>query len=144
MTSHDSANSAKSAISNVQKQSGHLTFKRIQSLGELKAAVADANAQDKTVMLDFFAEWCAACYEFEEKVFTDPAVIAALSNTVLLQADVTENNANDIELLKAYNVLGLPSIMFFDAQGNELPNYRATGFEDAVAFEKRINAAFKQ
>ena len=144
MTSHDSANSTKSAISNAQKQSGHLTFKRIQSLGELKTAVADANAQGKTVMLDFFAEWCAACYEFEEKVFTDPAVIAALSNTVLLQADVTENNANDIELLKAYNVLGLPSIMFFDAQGNELPNYRATGFEDAVAFEKRINAAFKQ
>lgn len=125
-----------------KKQSGHLSFKRVTTLAELETAVADANAQGKTVMLDFFAEWCAACYEFEEKVFTDSKVIAALSNTVLLQADVTENNANDIELLKAYDVLGLPSIMFFNLEGKELPSFRATGFEEAEQFEQRIRAAF--
>ncbi len=133
--------SSPAASSKAVQQSGHLTFQRVKTLEELNAAVADANSQGKTVMLDFFAEWCAACYEFEEKVFTDKAVISALSNTVLLQADVTENNANDIELLQAYDVLGLPSIMFFDAEGNELPSYRATGFEDARAFEQRVRAA---
>ena len=127
---------------NVAKQSGHLSFKQIKTLDELQSEVEQANAQGKTVMLDFFAKWCAACYEFEEKVFTDTKVIDALSNTVLLQADVTENNANDIELMQAYDVLGLPSIMFFDADGNELPSFRATGFEDARQFEQRIKAAF--
>ncbi|GAA4361302.1 protein-disulfide reductase DsbD [Kangiella marina] len=130
------------ASSNQKQQSGHLTFQRVKSLAELKTAVAEANAQGKTVMLDFFAEWCAACYEFEEQVFTKPKVISALSNTILLQADVTENNANDIELMQAYDVLGLPSIMFFDLEGNELPNFRATGFENAEQFEQRIKAAF--
>ncbi|RDX37866.1 protein-disulfide reductase DsbD [Kangiella sp. HD9-110m-PIT-SAG07] len=133
---------SQATASDAKQQSGHLTFKRVKSLSELKAAVADANSQGKTVMLDFFAKWCAACYEFEEKVFTDQKVISALSNTVLLQADVTDNNANDIELMAAYDVLGLPSIMFFDAEGNELPSFRATGFEEAEQFEQRIRAAF--
>ena len=139
---HAAAVSSPATTSKDVQQSGHLTFQRVKTLEELNAAVAEANSQGKTVMLDFFAEWCAACYEFEEKVFTDKAVISALSNTVLLQADVTENNANDIELLQAYDVLGLPSIMFFDEEGKELPSFRATGFEDARAFEQRVRAAF--
>ncbi|AKE53021.1 protein-disulfide reductase DsbD [Kangiella geojedonensis] len=139
---HAAAVSSPATTSKDVQQSGHLTFQRVKTLEELNAAVAEANSQGKTVMLDFFAEWCAACYEFEEKVFTDKTVISALSNTVLLQADVTENNANDIELLQAYDVLGLPSIMFFDEEGKELPSFRATGFEDARAFEQRVRAAF--
>lgn len=125
-------------------QSGHLEFQRIKSLSDLQQQVEAANAQGKTVMLDLFAKWCAACYEFEEKVFTDPGVIAALSNTVLLQADVTENDAIDVKLMQAYDVLGLPSIMFFDLNGNELSKFRATGFEEAEEFQRRINAAFNQ
>ncbi|WP_223670215.1 protein-disulfide reductase DsbD [Kangiella shandongensis] len=125
-------------------QSSHLEFKRIKSLTDLQQEVTAANAQGKTVMLDFFAQWCASCYEFEEKVFTDPQVIAALNNTVLLQADVTDNDPVDVELMRAYNVLGLPSIMFFDLNGNELSQFRATGFEESDAFEKRIKAAFNR
>ncbi|AOE50840.1 protein-disulfide reductase DsbD [Kangiella sediminilitoris] len=125
-------------------QAGHLEFKRIKSLSDLNQEVEAANAQGKTVMLDLFAEWCASCYEFEEKVFTDPGVIEALNNTVLLQADVTDNDAIDIELMQAYDVLGLPSIMFFDKNGTELSSLRANGFEEADAFRQRINAAFGQ
>ena len=139
---HISQASNQSATSDMTTQSGHLSFKRVKTLGELNSAVKEASAQGKTVMLDFFAEWCAACYEFEEKVFTDPKVIAALSNTVLLQADVTANDADDVELLQAYDVLGLPSIMFFNLEGKELPSFRATGFEEAEHFEQRIRAAF--
>ena len=122
----------------------HLKFEKIKTLAELEEKVAQAKSQGKTVMLDFFAEWCTACYQFEEEVFTDQEVIAALSNSILLQADVTANDEYDVELLEQFDVLGLPSIMFFDLEGNELPNYRATGFEDADVFVRRINAAFKQ
>lgn len=120
----------------------HLQFERIKTLAQLEQRVADANAQGKTVMLDFFAEWCASCYEFEELVFTDPKVIAALDNTVLLQADVTANDPQDVELMNAFKILGLPSILFFDLEGNELTQYRANGFEKAEVFKRRIDAAF--
>lgn len=131
------------ASSNTTQKSGHLEFKRVKTLAELNQAVKEANADGKTVMLDFFAEWCAACYEFEELVFKDPKVVSALSNTVLLQADVTENNPDDIKLMQAFDVLGLPSILFYNLEGEELSRFRATGFEEADEFEKRVNAAFK-
>lgn len=121
----------------------HLQFERIKTLSQLEQKVAEANAQGQTVMLDFFAEWCASCYEFEELVFTDPEVIAALDNTVLLQADVTANDPQDVELMNAFKILGLPSILFFDLEGNELTQYRANGFEKAEVFKQRIEAAFE-
>lgn len=142
-TSGSNALGSSTVGSTATQQSGHLEFKRIKTLAELNQAVKEANADGKTVMLDFFAEWCAACYEFEELVFKDPKVIEALSNTVLLQADVTENNPDDIKLMQAFDVLGLPSILFYSLEGEELSRFRATGFEDADEFEKRVNAAFK-
>ncbi len=132
-----------SSSTKVTESSQHLPFERVKTLEQLEARVAQAKTENKTLMLDFFAEWCAACYEFEELVFSRPEVAQALSNTVLLQADVTDNDQFDVELMEAYDVLGLPSIMFFNAQGQELPQYRATGFEDAEQFLKRINAALK-
>ncbi|WP_228638685.1 protein-disulfide reductase DsbD [Kangiella koreensis] len=131
---------SKSTLTNPSKP--HLQFDRIKTLDQLEQRVAQANAQGQTVMVDFFAEWCAACYEFEELVFTDPAVHQALANTVLLQADVTANDKLDVELMNAFKILGLPSIIFFDLQGNELSQYRANGFEKADVFVRRIEAAF--
>ncbi|NVJ66523.1 MAG: protein-disulfide reductase DsbD [Gammaproteobacteria bacterium] len=130
-----------SPLNGILAQSEHLQFKRIKSLDDLNRELAAAKAQNKTIMLDFFAEWCSACYEFEDQVFTDKKVQAALGNTVLLQADVTANDAQDVALMMQYQVLGLPTIMFFDVNGNELTNFRATGFEEAQQFLKRINAA---
>lgn len=130
---------SKSTLTNSTKP--HLQFERIKTLSQLQQRVAEANAQGKTVMLDFFAEWCAACYEFEALVFTDPVVHEALSNTVLLQADVTANDAQDVELMSAFKILGLPSILFFDLEGKELTQYRANGFEKPEVFKQRIEAA---
>ncbi len=131
-------------VASQTKMSQHLPFIRVKTLEQLQQQIQAANAEGKAVMLDFFAEWCAACYEFEELVFSDPKVIAALNNSVLLQADVTANDKLDVELMQAYDVLGLPSILFFDRNGKELPQYRATGFEEADVFVKRINAAINQ
>lgn len=141
---HIASSATIAANSSEAKTVSVTSFQSVKTLDELNAAIKQANRQGKTVMLDFFAEWCTACYEFEEKVFNEPKVQAALSNTVLLQADVTDNTPQDIELMQAYDVLGLPSIMFFDLNGNELPSYRATGFEGANAFERRIKAALNE
>ena len=93
-------------------------------------------------MFDFFAESCTACYEFEELVFPHPQVVAALSNSVLIQADVTANDTEDKALMKHFGVIGLPSILFFDKNGFEDKRLRAIGFEDAEVFVQRIEAAF--
>ncbi|UAK20878.1 protein-disulfide reductase DsbD [Kluyvera sp. CRP] len=114
----------------------HLNFTRISNVESLNAALA--NARGKPVMLDLYADWCVACKEFEKYTFSDPQVQQALQNTVLLQADVTANSAQDVALLKHLQVLGLPTILFFDEDGNEQPALRVTGFMDAAAFRAHL------
>ncbi len=110
----------------------HLNFTRIASVEQLDQALSAAKG--KPVMLDLYADWCIACKEFEKYTFSDPQVQKQLSDTVLLQADVTANNAQDVALLKELNVLGLPTILFFDADGREQPAARVTGFMNADDF----------
>lgn len=113
-----------------------LTFTPIKTVADLNQALAQANG--RPVMLDLFADWCVACKEFEKYTFSSPQVQAALKNSVLLQADVTANDAQDAALLRHLNVLGLPTILFFDAQGKEQPAARVTGFMNAETFAAHL------
>ncbi|WP_313107798.1 protein-disulfide reductase DsbD [Pseudescherichia vulneris] len=113
-----------------------LNFTRIANVDELNQALAQARG--KPVMLDLYADWCVACKEFEKYTFSDPQVQAALKETVLLQADVTANSAEDAALLRHLGVPGLPTILFFDAQGNAQPAQRVAGFMDAEAFSRHL------
>ncbi len=119
------------------------TFKMVENLTELQQAVAIANQQGKSVMVDLYADWCIACKEFEHYTFNTPQVQKALSNTVLIQIDMTEfDSPNSAELEQYYQVLGLPSILFFNLEGNELNKQRITGFMEADDFAKHVNAIF--
>lgn len=114
----------------------HLNFTPVASVDALNQALAQAKG--RLVMLDLYADWCVACKEFEKYTFSNPQVQQALGNTVLLQADVTANNAQDVALLKHLQVLGLPTILFFDAEGKEHPEARVTGFMDAATFSAHL------
>ncbi|MGY5831278.1 protein-disulfide reductase DsbD [Vibrio vulnificus] len=126
------------ADSTQQAQTSDVSFIKIRNVEELQQQLALAKQAKKPVMLDFYADWCVACKEFEKYTFHDPAVAAQLKQFVLLQADVTRNQAQDIELLQAQQVLGLPTIDFWDAQGNPVSNARLTGFMQAAPFLEHI------
>lgn len=119
----------------VQTQA-HLNFTPIKNVDDLNSALAQAKG--KPVMLDLYADWCVACKEFEKYTFSDPRVQSALKGTVLLQANVTANSAQDKALLKQLNVLGLPTILFFNERGEEQPSQRVTGFMDAATFSAHL------
>ncbi|MBS9852958.1 protein-disulfide reductase DsbD [Vibrio alginolyticus] len=121
-----------------QTQQATVSFTRIANVAELEEQLALAKAAGKPVMLDFYADWCVACKEFEKYTFHDPSVEAKLQDFVLLQADVTKNQVQDIELLKHMNVLGLPTIEFWDASGEHVSNARLTGFMQAEPFLEHI------
>ena len=118
------------------QQQAHLEFTRVSTVDELNQALAQAKG--KPVMLDLYADWCVACKEFEKSTFSAPEVRQALKETVLLQVDVTKNSAQDAALLKHLQVLGLPTILFFNARGEEQPAQRVTGFMDAAAFSAHL------
>ncbi len=115
-----------------------VSFTRISSVAELEQQLVAANKANKPVMLDFYADWCVACKEFEKYTFHIPDVENQLKNFVLLQADVTQNSPDDIALFKRLNVMGLPTIDFWDADGNYISNARLTGFVEAQPFLEHL------
>lgn len=118
-----------------------LPFKRIKTIADLDREVAAAAAANKPVMLDINAAWCTSCKEMEKYTFPDPAVKTALSNAVLLQADVTDNDADDKAILNRFQIFGPPTIAFF-VNGQEKANYRVVGYVKAEEFAAHVNEAF--
>ncbi|MDQ6679474.1 MAG: thioredoxin family protein, partial [Pseudomonadota bacterium] len=108
-----------------------LPFQRIRSVAELDARIA--SARGRYVMLDFWAEWCVSCKEMDRFTFGDARVQSRLKDALVLRADVTANNADDQALLRRFALFGPPGIIFFDAQGKEVP-YRVIGYESADKF----------
>ena len=115
-----------------------LQFSRIKSVAELDQRISRANGQ--TVMLDFYADWCVSCKEMERFTFSDENVQNLLKPALLLQADVTAYDEVDKALLKRFGLYGPPGILFFDAQGKELTDFRVVGYQDAVQFTKTLRA----
>lgn len=123
----------------------HHEFVQVSTLVELDELVKESNAQGKTVMLDLYADWCIACKEFEKYTFPDESVQQALNNSVLVQIDLTETGSEEnIAIMTHFDVFGLPSILFFDLDGNELSQNRVTGFMGAEDFTIHIENLFKK
>jgi len=125
----------------VAQQHRGLEFQRIKTTDDLDAALASASASGKTAMLDFYADWCVSCIEMEEFTFTDAEVQNALSNTVLLQADVTANDEEDQALLNRFGVFGPPTIIFFDSDGIQRNGYEVVGYMKAKDFANHVRMA---
>jgi thioredoxin:protein disulfide reductase len=118
-----------------------LEFRAIRSVADLDREVTQAHAQGRSVLVDFSADWCTSCKEMERYTFTDPAVQAALSNTVLLRANVTQNDADDQALLHHFGIFGPPTIAFYGIDGRERGAYRVVGYMKADAFAARTREA---
>ncbi len=117
----------------------HLEMGAIKSSTDLNRAIAEANAQGKPVMLDFYADWCVSCKEMERYTFSDPKVVQALSRFVVLQANVTTNDDTDKALMKRFDIPGPPAILFFGLDGAERKSLRVVGFMDADEFSSQIH-----
>ena len=109
-------------------------FIAINSLDQLNNIIA--SNKEKPIMLDFYADWCVACLEFEKFTFTDKEVSTLMQQYILLKADVTENNQNDKALMKRFNIFGPPAILFFNNSGDEVKQIRTIGFKNPKDFKK--------
>jgi thiol:disulfide interchange protein DsbD len=118
-----------------------LAFKRIKSSDDFDRELIAASASGKTVMLDFYADWCVSCKEMERYTFSDSTVQSALLGTVLLQADVTAYDAEDQALLERFKLIGPPAILFFGADAQERTAFRTFGYIAAEEFAPMVAQA---
>ncbi len=92
-------------------------------------AMAEAGRTHRPVMIDFYADWCAACVNLDEQTFSDPKVVAAAGGFVALKVD--SSNAGEpgaASLRKKYGIVGLPTILFADPGGRVIPDETITEF----------------
>jgi thiol:disulfide interchange protein DsbD len=113
-------------------------FKTIKGLDELQAELNKASLQGKTVMLDFYADWCVSCIEMETYTFPKLEVRSVLRELVLLKADVTGNDEIDQALMNEFKIFGPPAILFFGTDALEKRAYRLVGFLKADEFVSHI------
>jgi thiol:disulfide interchange protein DsbD len=115
-----------------------LTFRPVETVAQLEAALGEARAARQAVMIDFTADWCVSCREMEEYTFPNASVVAALEPAMLLRADVTDNNDDDKALLKYFRSFGPPTIAFFDESGREQESFKLVGFVPAADFKAHV------
>ena len=96
----------------------------------------------RPIILDFYADWCIPCKELDKITFTDPQVVAFSRSFALFKIDLTSaGSPAGAQLKKQFNIRGVPSIIFIDRNGQELPALRLTGFEQPEAFRARMQKA---
>jgi thiol:disulfide interchange protein DsbD len=122
------------AIAGAKESPQPLSFRRVKSVDDLQQQLAGAQAEGRSVLVDFYADWCVSCKEMERYTFADPRVRASLADFLLLQADVTDNSTEDKALLDRFGLIGPPATLFFGADGQERKDFRVIGYMNAEDF----------
>ncbi len=122
------------------QQSQVLKKSSIAWLSDEESALARAKKQNKPLMIDFSADWCAACIKLERETFSNPEVTEAARQFVSVKIDCTDNKDPAIRhLRKKYKVVGLPTIVFISRSGRVLRDMTITEYVRPKALLERMS-----
>jgi len=129
-------------VSSVGAAASHESvFTRVKNLSELDAKLAEAKQAGKSVIIDYYADWCQDCLRMEKSTFNQPAVISLLNKDfVALQADVTDQYNEDTKaIMKRYGIFAPPAILFFNSKGELQEDLKLYGFKSTDDFVALLN-----
>lgn len=91
-----------------------------------------AQTAGKPVIMDFYADWCIPCHELDRFTYSDDRVIDALNRFERIKVDLTRQDAPELEaVVEKFSIVGVPTIVFLNSEGNEVEEVRAAGFISA-------------
>ncbi|WP_454780974.1 protein-disulfide reductase DsbD family protein [Legionella sp. WA2022007384] len=102
-------------------------FIRVHNLEEVNAKLAEAKANHKRVFIEFFAGWCSDCQAMDKHVFNQADVIEAMQDSVNLRVDISEKTDEVAKIRQAYHIYGIPTMLFYDKEGQQLANLSSVG-----------------
>ncbi len=108
-----------------------------------KSLYTQAIKDKKAIIIDFRADWCAACHELDQHTFSTDGFKEDTQGIVLLKFDATKPTAEEQKELQHFDVFGLPTVLFIDSNGKIRNDLTLTGFEEWPEFQKRLQALKK-
>ena len=113
-------------------------FVLVRNTAEFNKQLAFAKIARKPIILDFYADWCESCVTMDKHIFHRAAIKKSLADYVLLRVDLSNNTVQDEALLKYFNVIAPPTVLFFNKNGKELISQRIVGEVSAKEFLRRV------
>ncbi|MDD5226976.1 MAG: cytochrome c biogenesis protein CcdA [Candidatus Omnitrophica bacterium] len=102
----------------------------------------EAGTSGRPVILDFYADWCIPCHELDQFTYSDPKVVAILKHFRKIKVDVTSVDSDEVrEAIRRFNVLGVPTIIFLNEKGLEVPALRMDGFVTPEEFVSYVHSS---
>ncbi|MBI4711114.1 MAG: thioredoxin family protein [Candidatus Omnitrophica bacterium] len=102
----------------------------------------EASASGQPVILDFYADWCIPCHELDQFTYSDPKVIAMLRSFRKIKVDATSADTEEIhEVINRFDIFGVPTILFLDEKGSEVPSLRMNGFVGPEEFMSAVRSS---
>lgn len=105
----------------------------------LDAQLSLAKSRGQAVLLDYYADWCVSCKELDYVTFADAAVKNRMSQMLLVKVDVTANNEASKQLTQRYEVLGPPTLIFYDGLGEYRKELTLVGVPSPEQFLQMSN-----
>jgi len=103
--------------------------------------LGEARASGQPVILDYYADWCIPCHELDQFTYSDPKVVTAMKDFRKIKVDVTSVDTEVIrEVVRQFNVFGVPTVIFIDGKGREIKDLRVNGFVSAEEFLRALRS----
>ncbi|MCY1399297.1 Thiol:disulfide interchange protein DsbD [compost metagenome] len=115
-------------------------WQTIDTPAALDKVLAEASSSGQPLVLDWYADWCISCKVIEHEVLNAPPVVSQLQGFRLVRFDMTASNAEQRALLDRYKLFGPPALLFFAANGSEIPLARVVGEVNAGEFARHLTS----
>ncbi len=117
---------------------------RIDWIEYEQGTVAELKEEGKPVFLDFYADWCPPCKEMDRKTFKDEGVVELSKRITMIKIDCTAPDETVKRFMEKHRVIGMPTYIFIDKDGNELNEMREIGFIPAEDFIKKLEKLIQE
>jgi thiol:disulfide interchange protein DsbD len=104
-------------------------------------SIEELQEKNRPVLIDFYADWCAACKELDRKTFKDKKVVEKATEFVMVRVDCTSPDAKCTALTERFKVSGLPTVVFLSSKGEEIDSLRVVGFLGSAVMLNRMEEA---